>query len=332
MATYKEIHGSNIETVTSNPSNPVNGQVWYNSTDQVLRGFTSNPAGTFSSGGSMNTSRYYHAGFGASNNAAFAVSGQTSPGGPNTNTETYNGSSWTEVANLNTARQRHSGAGTTTSGIIYGGMEPDGGGGATPTTKTESYNGSAWTEVADINSPVRFHGSSGSSNTSALKFGGSTPNPSVDSATTETWNGSSWTEVNDLNNARSFVSGGAIGTQTAGLCGPGYSYSAGASALNTEIWNGSTWTESGDSSTGGTGRFGLYDNAVKVTGTTCETWNGSTWSSGTSASNNITSRSGGGTATSGMVFGGEPPADGNSVTTSEEYISPTTNTVTFTAS
>ena len=38
MATYKEIHGTNIEVVSSDPSNPVNGQVWYNSTDQKLKG------------------------------------------------------------------------------------------------------------------------------------------------------------------------------------------------------------------------------------------------------------------------------------------------------
>ena len=55
MATYKEIHGTVIETVTSDPSNPVNGQVWYNSTDQVLKGFTSNPAGSWASGGNLNT-------------------------------------------------------------------------------------------------------------------------------------------------------------------------------------------------------------------------------------------------------------------------------------
>ena len=47
MANYKDIHGTNIETVTSDPDNPVNGQVWYNSTEQALKGFTSNPAGTW---------------------------------------------------------------------------------------------------------------------------------------------------------------------------------------------------------------------------------------------------------------------------------------------
>ena len=79
MATYKEIHGTVIETVTSDPSNAVNGQVWYNSTDQVLKGFTSNPAGTFSSGGNLNTARNGLAGAGTQT-AALAFGGNADCG------------------------------------------------------------------------------------------------------------------------------------------------------------------------------------------------------------------------------------------------------------
>ena len=38
MATYKEIKGTQIEVLASDPSNPVEGQVWYNSTSNVLKG------------------------------------------------------------------------------------------------------------------------------------------------------------------------------------------------------------------------------------------------------------------------------------------------------
>ena len=38
MATYKEIFGTNIEVLASDPANPVTGQVWYNSTDNVVKG------------------------------------------------------------------------------------------------------------------------------------------------------------------------------------------------------------------------------------------------------------------------------------------------------
>ena len=64
MTTYKEIRGTHIKTVTADPPAPVNGQMWYNSTDQVMKGFTSNPAGAWATGGSLNTARSFLAGAG----------------------------------------------------------------------------------------------------------------------------------------------------------------------------------------------------------------------------------------------------------------------------
>ena len=57
MTTYKDIRGTHIKTVTSDPPAPVNGQMWYNSTTQVMKGLTSNPAGAWSSGRALNTGR-----------------------------------------------------------------------------------------------------------------------------------------------------------------------------------------------------------------------------------------------------------------------------------
>ena len=58
MTTYKEIKGTQIEVVSSDPSNPVEGQVWYNSTDNVLKGNVVVSASFFATGGSLNTARY----------------------------------------------------------------------------------------------------------------------------------------------------------------------------------------------------------------------------------------------------------------------------------
>ena len=44
MANYKNIHGIKIEIRDDDPSNPVEGQVWYNS--GTLKGFKLNPAGS----------------------------------------------------------------------------------------------------------------------------------------------------------------------------------------------------------------------------------------------------------------------------------------------
>ena len=127
MANYKDIHGSNIETVTSNPDNPVNGQVWYNSTDQALRGFTSNPAGAWASGGNLNTGRSYMIGAGTQT-SALGSGGQGPPGSSVDNVEAYNGSSWTEVADLNTATDNAGGCGTITNALASGGRGPTGAG------------------------------------------------------------------------------------------------------------------------------------------------------------------------------------------------------------
>jgi hypothetical protein len=57
MATYKEIKGTQIEVLSSDPSNPVEGQVWYNSTSNVLKGFKILATGSWATGGNLNTGR-----------------------------------------------------------------------------------------------------------------------------------------------------------------------------------------------------------------------------------------------------------------------------------
>jgi hypothetical protein len=37
MSTYNEIFGGKVNVLASDPSNPINGQVWYNSTDKVIK-------------------------------------------------------------------------------------------------------------------------------------------------------------------------------------------------------------------------------------------------------------------------------------------------------
>ena len=160
MANYKDIHGTNIETVASDPSNPVNGQVWYNSTDQELKGFTSNPAGAWASGGNMNTARHIMAGAGPQT-AGVVYGGNV----PNTAlNESYNGSAWTEEADLNTARRAYGGAGTSTAALLVSG-HTDGSG--SDTAVVESWNGSSWTEVGDVNTARRSASGTKGSNTSA---------------------------------------------------------------------------------------------------------------------------------------------------------------------
>ena len=95
MATYKEIRGTQIEAVATDPSNPVEGQVWYNTTSNVLKGQAATTAGAWATGGTLNTARYMGgSSVSGTQSAALFFGGLTVP--PVTAvTESYNGSNWT---------------------------------------------------------------------------------------------------------------------------------------------------------------------------------------------------------------------------------------------
>ena len=150
----------------------------------------------------LNQIRSNLAGSGVSNTSALAFGGEINT--PElANTETWDGTSWTEVNDLNTARHALAGCGTQTAALCIGGSNSP--------ALTESWNGTSWTEVADLNTGRSYLGASiqGTPSTTIV-FGGS---PTT--AKTEEWNGSSWAEVNDLNTARYIVAGS--GTATAAL-------------------------------------------------------------------------------------------------------------------
>ena len=87
MTTYKEIRGTNIEAVASDPSNPVLGQVWYNTTSNVVKGFYVNP-GSWATGGSLNTPRQF-VGAAGIQTAALAFGGDASGAPRTTATEEF---------------------------------------------------------------------------------------------------------------------------------------------------------------------------------------------------------------------------------------------------
>ena len=179
MATYKEIRGTHIVTVTSDPPSPVNGQVWYNSTDQVMKGFTSNPAGGWASGGNLNTARWIYTHGAGTQTEGLVYGGESGPGAV---TEAYNGTSWTEVNDLNNTGKAMGGGGAYTSALTAGGSGR--------LTNSESWNGTSWQETTDLNTG-RFVVGSGGTKTDGMIFGGRTT-PTV-LAISEEWSGSSTT-------------------------------------------------------------------------------------------------------------------------------------------
>jgi hypothetical protein len=174
--------------------------------------------------------------------------GGEAPGGNTSLTETWNGSGWTEVGDLN-ANTRHAGnAGTATSALAVGGLGPP-----TNMAINQSWNGTSWTEVGDLNTARRGLKGFGADNTSAVVAGGYI---SAYQTVTETWNGSSWSETNDLNTARGFGGSSIQGTIAAGIVFAGEKASPSPGA-QTEDWNGASWSEVADLNTGrGNGMYG----------------------------------------------------------------------------
>ena len=91
MATYKGIQGFTIQNLSADPSNPIEGQVWYNSTSNVWKVEEATAAGAWATGGNLNTARYNIRGTGTQ--TAGLAFGGLAPGATGA-TEEYNGATW----------------------------------------------------------------------------------------------------------------------------------------------------------------------------------------------------------------------------------------------
>jgi hypothetical protein len=223
MAEYKGIKGFKVQTVSTDPA------------ASAIAG------GTWASGTDLNTTKFSSGSGGTGNNSAIVFGGFTPTA--LALTETYNGSSWTEVNDLNTARGGGAGIGndSITANLYVGSGFP------TPVSaQNESWNGTSWTEVGDLNAGKQYL-SSGGTQTSGIIFGGRT-DPTTPTSQTETWNGTSWTEVNDLNSAR--ISASGVGTQTAALNIGGLPSPGNPTSNLVESWNGTSWSEITEINTG----------------------------------------------------------------------------------
>jgi len=306
MAKYKEIKGTQIESLASDPANPVEGQVWYNSTTAVLKGQILTATAAWSTGTELNTGRQNAAAAGISNSSALAFGGAEPT--ITAKTESYDGTSWTEVGDLNTARRDLGGSGTQTSALAYGGANPA----STNIAKTNKWNGSTWTEVNDMPAAKSVNaGCAGTDNESALAFGGYAPPGYV--ATTELWNGTNWTAVTSMNTARYSHAGGGIVTSALAFGG----YTTAQQAL-TEYYNGTNWTAMNvmNEARYNLGGAGATYNASMAFGgqpgvggssAKTEIFTGTNWAEDGDLNSARVAIRGSGTTTSALAFGGEGP-------------------------
>ena len=306
MTTFKEIRGTTIEVVSTDPTNPETGQIWYNSSSGTLKGRVALAAG-WASGGNLNTGRSYSKGVGTVT-ATITTGGYL--GGPpavdtSTATESYNGSSWTTVSAMNTKRYAHGATGTQTAAIAYTGVNPP------FVSATESYNGSAWTTTpATVNSARYGFGYSANGTQTAALFAGGTTSGTSALSDSESYNGTSWTSTPTLATATMYGSG--CGTQAAMIIAGGGPTHVSQTSAVTQLWNGSAWTNSPANLNTGRGDlvlFGTQTSAIAAgsPAPAVESWNGTSWTTVTAMP--AVRNSGGGSGasgTSGLLFGGAP--------------------------
>ena len=315
MATYSTIKGMKVPTLGTDPTNPTVGQVWYNSVSTTLKGYGQQGTGAWGSEGSLLTQRGDLAGCGILT-AILAIGGY-SPATPPLNglmTESYNGTAWSEVNNLNSASWTTQGGQGTQTAALKPGENSD-------KVGTEEYDGTSWAAGGDLATP-RSYGAGAGTQTAGLMISGDTGPPTTYTTASEEYDGSAWTGGGAVNTGANYMVAG--GTQTAAIKATGRP----GSITNAETYDGSTWTAATACNTATHGSYGTTNGTqtafLKMTGTipgltgNVEEYNGTTW---TEIANVTTARQGGsgaGTALSGIVCGGGNPA----TTVTESYVIP----------
>ena len=307
MAAYTGIQGQNILIVSSDPANPTEGQIWYNSTSNLLKGYANVVTNAWASGGTMNTARIY-LGSAGTQTAALGFGGYSTA---NTGvTELYNGTSWTNnPTGLGTARYEVAGAGTQTAALAAGGFPGN-------KTNTESFNGSTWTTGGALTTGRGSLKGTGTQ-TAALVAGGGISSAVTPSTAAEQYNGTSWTSAGSLTRSPAKTYGmGSAGIQTAALMFGGYNGTGpGGEGANTELYNGTSWTAGPNLNTARyiLGGAGIQTAALAFGGATptsvgsTELYNGTSWTSNPTGLATVRQGLGGcGTQTTALAFGGGP--------------------------
>lgn len=302
-------------------SGQVSGAVYQSSTQIYNNDYYFRLPGVWASTSSFNTGRQAFNGMGT---ATAALVGGGEP--VTTQSESFDGSSWTTGPTINTGRGKMGAAGTSTAGVIYGGYI------STPvgnTNATEEFNGTWSTSPGTLSQDLSQMAAFGTL-TTAVSGGGYnySASPPKARSITEEYNGTTWavnpSPSGDLGAANYDCSG--AGTQTAGLSIGG---NPGTKTI-TEEYSGTAWTAGGTLVAGKATATaaGTQTDAVVSggPGTACFGYDGTAWSTRPSM---VTSRSevGGTTpapASSTLAMGGSP-----GLATGEIY---TGDTTTVTAS
>ena len=243
-------------------------------------------------------------------------------------TESYNGTTWSTVANRNTARAQIVGFGTQALATLAGGYNA--GPGTPQLTETEQWDGTAWgISTASLGTATRTGMGIGTvgGGTSGLLAGGYQTDYI---ANTQEFNSTifspatgAWASGGNLNTARFSFAGS--GTQTSALVFSGTTGSGTPGNIPgaTEKYDGTSWTNTG---TMNTGRFGVAGAGTQTAtiasgggtnggnpnspSSASESFNGSTWTNTPSINTARRNATGAGILTAAIIVGGQ--RDGSS--------------------
>ena len=314
MATYKDIHGNNIPIRSSNPSDPITGEVWYNTTSNELKGEIFRTSAVFTSGGALPVPRNFGAGGGASQNAAWIAGGGDGSGNNSNATYLYDGSSWSPSGNMGTTRSRisYGNSGPQTAGLAVGGFQPPG----SIVANVEEFGGSTWTSGTNLPGGNQFHGGVGPQTANIVLGGG----PTLPGTTSLEYDGSSWTSGGST--SEGFAYYGLAGADS-GACLAFYGGTSPGDAEDRttgESYDGTSWTTvvpSLPNQRGSGQAIGTPTNALFMgNSTTVNHWDGTSVSSQNAMSQPRGNGYIGGTAAAGVTSGGSAPGP---VTAVEEF-------------
>jgi hypothetical protein len=298
-------------TPAASYADAITGDFYYNSTTGQFKTVNTGgaPLGAWASGGSMNTARSAM-GSGGTQTSAINMAGRTPSTLVVANVEAYDGSAWSNLTNVNTARRNSGGtAAASTAALIYGGPSDTGPPYEANSGSVEQWDGSSWSEKAELNNPRGnlANNNLGSSSTDAFAVAGykSTGN----SADVESWNGSAWTETTEVNTGR--YSMGGFGLTTSSLVFGGEP----GRVQSVESWNGSAWTEVAEYNTPGVGYAGgaglSNSDGIKFGGEAApgriantEGWDGTTWTEIADLAATVGQQGVAGSSTAGLSSGG----------------------------
>ena len=305
---------------TNPPITSSAGEVWYNTAEEKL--YFTYDINSWSEVADMNAG-HAMGGYGGGIGDGIVWAG----GGPGpaytANSEVWNGMSWSEVNNLNTAGTYVPGAGSSNAAIAAGRNNPG------FQSCTELWDGSSWTEAND--GAIGYGASFAGTVNAGFQAGQRHPGNSQPDDATKEWNGTNWSAGGDMISAK--ADGAAmLGTQNAAkhMGGGGGAYDAPLYLTNlVEDYNGTSFSTATPllvgthySSGGGTQNAGIMAGGLSAnsanTSATYE-WNGISFHQTANLANGRkTNDMADGSQSSFQVSGGGPFANTSCVKT-EQY-------------